>query len=150
VYEEYVAFCVNTLKARHEQMVRPRSPVEVAREDADEDLPMLNRMAIYAARPVIDALRDAEKADHLWRQAADGWQYTPEAPMWESTRSLVSAWATADVATKTVMETIRREMIAGKPRRIRWARRQQREAVQQAVGTIMSLVKPDEDSASTA
>jgi hypothetical protein len=144
VYEEFLAYTATATRHRHEQMHNPVKPVDPYESDPAEMVPMLNRVLMYASRPVLDALRDADRADRLWREACVAWQFadSEEAISDEELDArrteAVICWQAAEVAAERVMESIRREILSGKPTRLRLGRRFRREVHERTFDVLIT------------
>lgn len=144
VYEEFLAYTATATRRRHEQMHDPVEPVDPYESDPAELAPMLNRVLMYASRPVLDALRDADRADRLWREACVAWQFADseeeisDKELDARRTEAVVCWQAAEVAADRVMESIRREILSGKAIRLRLGRRFRREVQQRALGVLIT------------
>lgn len=127
-YEAYYAYATRLSRERHQQMTAPTGLIEPDRTEDDEDWPILDRVMIYASDPVREAIQLADEADRVWRRVCAEWQSSDDDADEERLRNLASrAGDVADLAMEKALETIRREMLTGRPRRLRLRRRVARE-----------------------
>ena len=115
-YEEYMDYLVAEMQERHYLMSAKESPARPlpGQEDADRTR-MLNRFHLYASTVVREAATDTNKADEEWRSSEYQHDQDPHAvPLSERVRR----GFLADTMAERAMETIRREVASGRPRRL--------------------------------
>ena len=90
-----------------------------------EHLTVLSRLEMYASEPVREAAEDWEEADRDWRKSYDKWKSHQDAagPEAEAAANELKARAKRDrfragVLAGAVVDTIRRDVLTARPRRL--------------------------------
>lgn len=117
-YEEYADALMGDMRARHYRMSAPESPnlTALPEHETEARLSMLNRFHLYASDEARDAAADAYRAEEEWRSLESRYGHDPASV---ALAERVRSGFHADTLAERVMETLSREVVSGRPRRLR-------------------------------